>query len=1048
MGKHLSIFLKVLVGLLFLAGIGLYLFRLPILDTLIVGQLTRLGVPVQSFKVEEVSLNALELGRLSLGTENELRAEKINATWTLQGLFGGELQTIEIRGLQLLLDLTGEKPPLGSLQKLIESEGGSGNNKIPQVSLLDTKVDLHTTLGDITVNLDGNIKPGLSDKNLIAINYETIAKSGHAMGEFTATLEATGKLQGKLTVSEATLSLPGLNISGLRGNSSFEWNDNQPQAITADIVLSRIGLPGSALQDEAFEQANISLQMDATDATIKAQLSTIENSPELVFAVMLQDYLHQPSIAVDVTAEMSAKSVIWRLFHLPQPNKGSASLTVKVDGKTAALRTAADNWQSWLQHSALQGQGILGLDGLGFTQKIADLNGDVVLTTELADGLGRVTLTEGSSFEASGLDIDWIKSLGMPAALIAELKQDTKLHIKSKGENSANITVGMNVDGIQIDLVAGLELGVDKAQADISAQAEVAISQQNEVEAFTLSEIDISSSGFKYAGNTINRLTLSGNLQGSAETWTGELDLATDIKRFRLGELDVRRASADLPMLVSFKDQSGQMSLRKPGQITVGKLAAFKSFRITGPLKLRLPRSDIEFTPEPQGLSLESKITAHPSNFTLLVNRDDAPALEMKIRPGKIVHKSKMESTGQFNGKSTISAAGITLPEYQIQLEKMSATIRHGETGKRKFADFRVGRLQHLSPKPYFEPVSLVGTAKLKRQRLSINASGGIPGTQHLKLTVVHDLDTAAGKLKLDVNPLTFSPGALQPAALFPDLVMLESVTGNAGASNHVSWSKQGIKSGAAIDLQNLSFTQNGTTINKLSAALELTDLLSLKSPPQQKLTIQRIDSGVAMEDVEITYQIQGTDSPQIAIDKASLSMIGGTLSTGHTVIDPLSSTTHIKVHVADLDLEALFNMIDVEGLAGDGRLDGSIPLSFSDDSVSIQNGELAATKPGILRFKSEKVSKLLAGRAEDVDLLIQALTEFHYSELTLKLNNSINNDLVVNLSLLGNNPKVLKGRPFRLNINLESNIGSILKALAQGYGLSNKAIQRAFRLR
>jgi hypothetical protein len=444
---------------------------------------------------------------------------------------------------------------------------------------------------------------------------------------------------------------------------------------------------------------------------------------------------------------------------------------------------------------------------------------------------------------------------------------------------------------------------------------------------------------------------------------------------------------------------------------------------------------------------LENQITLQPGSFTLLVNRDDAPALEMEIRPGKILHTGRMESTGQFNGKSTISAAGITLPQYQIQLEKITTTIRHGESGKRQLADFRIGRLQHLALKPYFAPISLAGNVKLRRKRLFINALGGIPGKRYLKLAAVHGLDTGEGNLKLDVTPLTFSPGALQPVALFPDLAMLESVSGSASASSHVSWLKQGIKSGAEINLQNLSFTQNGTTISGLSAALQLTDLLSPRSLPQQKITIQRIDPGVPMENMEIIYKIQGTDSAQLAIDKAQLSMLGGTLSIGPTVVDPLSSSTNVVFQVADLDLEALFKLIDVEGLAGDGRLDGSIPLTLRDDSVSIQDGVLAAKKPGILRFKSEKVSKLLAGSAEDVDLLLQALTEFHYTELTFKLNNSATNDLLTTLSLLGNNPKVLKGRPFRLNINLESNISDILKALGQAYGVSSKALQRAFRL-
>jgi hypothetical protein len=1047
MGKHIPTFLKLLTGLLLLAGFGLYLFRVTLVDSLLLGQLTRLGIPVNSVTVKEVSLNELEIGKLSLGSANELRADQVNATWSLPGLFNGQIQTVEISGLQLLLDLTGKNPPLGSLQKLIGNEGDSDNSILPLISLLDAKVALQTTAGNFTINLRGDVKPGPSGKKLIAANIETTAEPGHFIADLTATLEADGNLQGELTVAEAALSLTDLNISGIRGKSTFELKDNQPQAINADFVLSHIDLPVTGLEGETFEQGTISLQMDATDARIKGELLAAENASAIAFTSALNDYRHQPDILVDVSAAVNADSVIWGLSGLSQPGKGSASLTVRAEGEVPALQTAADDWRNWLQHSTLQGQSILRLDGLEFAQKVADLTGDIEINAELADGLGKFTLVEDSNIQASGPDPTWVEGFGIPLALLSELKQDTKLRLKSKGDNSANVTIGMTGDETQMELTTDLELTVDKARADVSAQAEVTISGQNEVTAFKLGEVNVISSGFKYAGNKIEKLALSGNLQGSTDTWAGELDLAADVKRFRLEPLDARMTSVTLPMRVNFKQHGGQLSLRKPGQLTVAELAPFETFRIKGPLKLQLAGADIRIGWQSGGVSLENQITAQPGSFTLLVNREDAPALEMEISPGEILHSGKVGSTGQFNGKGTISAAGITLPQYQIQLEEISTSIRHGEPGKRQLADFEIGRLQHLAAKPYFAPISLTGNVKLEREHLFIDALGGIPGTQYLKLAVVHGLDTGEGNLKLEVTPLTFSPGALQPDALFPDLAMLESVSGSAGASNQISWLKQGIKSGAEIDLQNLSFTQNGTTISGMSAALKLTDLLSPRSPPQQKITIQRIDPGVPMENMEIIYKIQGTDSAQLAIDTARLSMIGGTLSTGPTVIDPLSNSTSLVLQVADLDLEALFELIDVEGLAGDGRLDGIIPLTLMDDSVSIQDGVLAATKPGILRFKSEKVSQLLAGSAEEVDLLLQALTDFHYTELTFKLNNSANNDLLTTLSLLGHNPNVLQGRLFRLNVNLESNVSDILKALGQAYGVSSKALQRAFRL-
>ncbi|HID45907.1 MAG TPA: hypothetical protein EYP34_09145, partial [Chromatiaceae bacterium] len=236
MSKHLSTFLKALVGLLFLAGLGLYLFRQPILDALIDNQLTQLGVP-HSLTVEQVSLNGLVLRNLSLGEKNELRSEEIHIGWTLKDLLKGKLQTIEISGLQLLLDLSGEKPLLGSLQKLIKDEGESGDNNFTQISLINSKLKLHTGFDDFTVNLDGNIKQESSGAQLITMVFVADATQGRAKGNLEAILDNSGKISGVLNVSEGAISLAGVNISGVKGNSSFSLINNKPEKITAEFIL-------------------------------------------------------------------------------------------------------------------------------------------------------------------------------------------------------------------------------------------------------------------------------------------------------------------------------------------------------------------------------------------------------------------------------------------------------------------------------------------------------------------------------------------------------------------------------------------------------------------------------------------------------------------------------------------------------------------------------------------------------------------------------------------------------------------------------------------
>ena len=49
---------------------------------------------------------------------------------------------------------------------------------------------------------------------------------------------------------------------------------------------------------------------------------------------------------------------------------------------------------------------------------------------------------------------------------------------------------------------------------------------------------------------------------------------------------------------------------------------------------------------------------------------------------------------------------------------------------------------------------------------------------------------------------------------------------------------------------------------------------------------------------------------------------------------------------------------------------------------------------------------------------------------------------------LLGHNPDVLDGYPFRFNINLEGDTDRLVAALSQAYSLSNRMLRRFWRPR
>ena len=73
--------------------------------------------------------------------------------------------------------------------------------------------------------------------------------------------------------------------------------------------------------------------------------------------------------------------------------------------------------------------------------------------------------------------------------------------------------------------------------------------------------------------------------------------------------------------------------------------------------------------------------------------------------------------------------------------------------------------------------------------------------------------------------------------------------------------------------------------------------------------------------------------------------------------------------------------------------------------------------------------------------MLLRALEEFYYEELSLTIDQPAEDLAVIGLSMLGSNPNVREGYPFRFNVNLETDPRKLLKTLEEGFRISNRAI-------
>ncbi|PXW88382.1 dicarboxylate transport [Nitrosomonas sp. Nm84] len=551
----------------------------------------------------------------------------------------------------------------------------------------------------------------------------------------------------------------------------------------------------------------------------------------------------------------------------------------------------------------------------------------------------------------------------------------------------------------------------------------------------------------------IHHIALKGDIRGLPNAWTGELDVAVDGGQLAADSLNIQQLSIALPLQINSSQDIWRIGLRNPGQVTLGKIESDYPLRFQNAPGLAISQANLELVKKPQGFTLKHDIAVVPSNLTLHAERTGSPTTEIQVRPGKIALTGEFDTHKEYRGQLVINDTALHLPQSHLQVQNISAIVHVNDTEIGNAADFAIGRLQHLAPEPLFATLSISGNIRNKAADgkpavYALDVTGGLPSLPYLKVTGRHEPSSGNGTLKAEITPLKFSPHKLQPGALSPALAQLEDVSGQISVSTQFKWSTKGMRtSRGTFELHNMSFAREAVKVNDLNVTLNLDNLLALSSPPRQTITIRRIDAGIPLENLLISYRIIGADSPRIALEKAQFSMMDGVVSVVPTVIDPAAAHSDMLIQINNIDLETFFNLIKVDGLVGSGHLDGQIPFTLENNQVTITNGHLVAKAPGTLHFKSEKASQLLTSAGDEMNLLLQAMEDFHYTELSLNLDKSVTHDLVVKFSMLGNNPKIKDGQAFRLNIKLETNIDKILQAINQGYSLSHEILRSSFKL-
>jgi hypothetical protein len=332
-----------------------------------------------------------------------------------------------------------------------------------------------------------------------------------------------------------------------------------------------------------------------------------------------------------------------------------------------------------------------------------------------------------------------------------------------------------------------------------------------------------------------------------------------------------------------------------------------------------------------------------------------------------------------------------------------------------------------------YEDVNFRGEGRLKNSLVDFSGTFTLAksGMQVAHVTGKHDLDENTGGLTFEPTPLIFKPRQFQPGDLSPLLVGPANVTGRLDISGSASWSSGDFKASGVLDMKKLGFALAAAGVFEgVSGRIEVADLLNMKSAPGQKLTLDKVTLGLPIEKGEIDFALIGYDA--IRLESAQWPFGGGFIR-----VDPQDfrfsseAQNRIVARAVNWDLAKLAEQFKLPDMKLRGIVSGEFPVVFTTGSAVIDHAKLKSVNPGVIQY-SGSTGDAAAQADANSKMLFDALKDFRYEVLEVGLDGNLTGNMLLTLSVLGSNPDVMSGQPFRLNIGVDSALVPLLTSTMQ----------------
>lgn len=328
---------------------------------------------------------------------------------------------------------------------------------------------------------------------------------------------------------------------------------------------------------------------------------------------------------------------------------------------------------------------------------------------------------------------------------------------------------------------------------------------------------------------------------------------------------------------------------------------------------------------------------------------------------------------------------------------------------------------------------SLFGDIELSSDTLFSSLILRLNNQVDIGLLLNHELESGNGSMGMEFREFQFSDSVSLSSLVNQTIIRGDLVRGSVAGNASLNWQANDLEelsfSGPSVlTLENLSGYVNDTYFVGLATEInaQFTSPLGLTSDGEQAAVISTLDTGLPVEQLSWKFEFD-TVASHYNIAEFDSSVLGGNISFAAAAYSP-DQASEIAIVLERLNLESIVALADYPSVEVDGFISGYLPIKFSDNRITIEEGLVGALNPGgTIRYTP---ANPVASSNPSVQLVNDALSNYQYKTMNTEVYYGENGDLLLEVQLQGTNPDMNGGQPINLNVNITDNIPTLLRSL------------------